>query len=345
MALQDELLSAGEREKDLQRQLLQTQLCVEQQAEQLKELQQKQSKQQSARGTGTAMGAEAAQRLQQQFEAAAAALVTAQQRMAAQESDLQHLRQQMQTAAATDAHGKGSTASPWSAAVATAAGQMSPFAAVALTQPSAEASGFSALDPDLFSALPSPMGPLPPTPGSGASFWLGSTRGFGARDTAAGVVTGSSKVRVAAGASGATAGGGAGWPAGQRNEPVIHGVDTHGGGGVAVMAAQVLGNTGSIRGTRGCQGRYQSLSSLRNSLEEANLLLGSPRPGSPSLQQQGRLHVGKGREQGEMRCSLFEARLVYVWSASCISSRSRVVQLTVFGDTSCQACGSLICLC
>jgi hypothetical protein len=201
--------------------------------------------------------------------------------------------------------------------------------------PSVGASGLSglSLEPELLSGLPSPLGKMPPSFGSGASFWLGSGRGFAGselppagaagRDATGryGGTTAASPAAAAAGAEpgvvdaedwshrlglsspphGVAAAGSrmrglvtfAGRPlsasadaaladAGSSRSPGQHGAGAAraaaAGGSVAALAAHVLG------------GRHQQrshLSSLRSSLESANLLLlGSSAVQSPRRRRQ-----------------------------------------------------------
>jgi hypothetical protein len=328
LVLQEQVLTAANREWELQRQLLQAQLRLEQQAE-------------TAAAAVPVLALPpppAAADAQQQADTHAvnAALARAQQQLQAQEAELQLLRQQLRAAQdRADA----------AAAAGVAAGGVPQQQQQQQQPPSLEASGLSglSLDPDLLSGLPSPLAKLPPSFGSGASFWLGSGRGFAGSELpaagaagkdAAGRYEGTAALTAAAAAAGRVPGGidaedsshglelssprhGAA-AAGSR----MRGVVTFAGrplsasadaavadpgsscspgrhassdaaaatvGSVAALAAHVLG------------GRHQQqrshLSSLRSSLESANLLLlGSSAVQSPRRRQRQQQQHELGRD-------------------------------------------------
>lgn len=354
------MLAAAERERELQRQLLQAQLRLEQQAE-------------SAAATpvlalpappGVASAAQhAAHGLQQQAEAQAAALATAQQQLQAQAAELLLLRQQLKAAqdradaaAAAAAAAVPAASGSNAAAAATAGAADAPQHLSGVSQqqqeqqqppPSLEVSGVSgiSLEPELLSGLPSPLGRMPPSFGSGASFWLGSARALGGNElpAAAAATTGASG-HVAAGAAGrygdtsaaAVAAGGALRgngaedvhaldPESPRSNRAIpgsrmRGVVTFAGRPLSASADAALATNGSGSPGRpevgsssgpalsssvaalaahvlGCRHQHQQqrshLSSLRSSLESANLLLlGSSAVQSPRRRQQQQQGLG-----------------------------------------------------
>jgi hypothetical protein len=192
-----QLAAAGDRERELQRKLLQAQLVCEELGEQLRTQRQAAAAASSIKagaaddssrqdGGGTGVDAVAAQALLQQRDAANAALAEVQGQLQAQAAELQQVRQVLQkaevTAAAAAAAGSGSGVvagrdgnggvRPHLLVLQEQQG-LQPAAAAAAGEPS----GSSWLDPDWHSALPSPvLNKLLASPGSGASFWLDSAR-------------------------------------------------------------------------------------------------------------------------------------------------------------------------
>jgi hypothetical protein len=205
----DQLGAAAERERELQRKLLQAQLMYEEQAEQLRK-QQQANKVLQAAAAAAAHGAAASQEpptghgssgvgvrsvsqgeegvvqvLLQQRDAANAALGEARERLRAQEMELQQLRNVLQ--AAGGRHGAGAAAANADSSMSGAGLRPPPLALQGLQQQqqqqqdaaavAGEPSGSSWLGADWQSGLPSPtINKLLATPGSGASFWLDSAR-------------------------------------------------------------------------------------------------------------------------------------------------------------------------
>lgn len=336
-SFKEQLVTAGYRERELQRQLLQAQLMFEEQAEQLRVQEQatkalqaaaaaaadaedrsRQQAQAAGRGAG---GAEHAvvQALLQQRDTANAALAEAQDRLLAQEAELQQVRKALARAQAAAAHmstagssrdaagvpgavsaggGGGSGARPPALALqgnqqVQQAGQQGQQHTGAQEPPAAagEPSGSSWLDPDWQSALPSPaLNKLLQSPRSGASFWLDS-----ARDISEPHLQQGSPPAAAAGQQlqqqRPQSGRDSRHPLSLSADSGLMGLGAVGaakGAGVAALAAQLLNREAS------------NLSSISNSLEDAALvMLGSP--GSPRaasrLQQQRQQETGQQMQQ------------------------------------------------
>lgn len=205
----DQLGTAADRERELQRKLLQAQLMYEEQAEQLREQQQAIKALQAAVATaapGPVSDAPAGQSgsgvrvekdgqgeegvvqvLLQQRDAANAALCEARERLRAQEAELQQLRNVLQAAGGRQGGGGAAGAANAGASVSGTGMKPPPLALQGLQQQqpqqdaaaavAGEPSGSSWLGADWQSGLPSPtINKLLATPGSGASFWLDSAR-------------------------------------------------------------------------------------------------------------------------------------------------------------------------
>jgi hypothetical protein len=168
----EQLVAAGDRERELQRQLLQVQLRLEEQADAARQ------QQQQALSHGSAADEATVQVLLQQRDTANAALADAQDRLLAQDTELHLLRQALQRASHAPQPLDGAAGASQAPA---AAARPPPLALGALQlraqqqQQAAvgERSGSSWLDGLDLASPASLVGKLPPTPGSGASFWLG----------------------------------------------------------------------------------------------------------------------------------------------------------------------------
>jgi hypothetical protein len=320
----DQLVAAGDRERELQRKLLQAQLMFEEQAEQLRAQEAAAKALQvaaAAVGSGGERQSEHVQRgaddgvvqaLLQQRDTANAALAEAQDRLLVQEAELKQVRQALQRAQAAAVAGGGSGHA--SAAAAGSAGQCGSARPPPLalqeqqrqaSQPAGaqgppltaagEPSGSSWLNPDCQSALPSPaLNKLLPTPGSGTSFWLDSTRDHSEQHLQAASPSGDGQQQRQRPRSGRSSRHPLSVSADSGLMGMMGAVGAARGAGVAALAAQLLNYEAS------------NLGSISNSLEDAALvMLGSPPSPRPSSrlqpQQQGQQGEGPRQQQQQMR--------------------------------------------
>lgn len=285
----EQLAAAADREHELQRKVLQAQLMCEKQAQQLR-----QQQQQAAKNDGSSPDRIEArvQDLLQQRDTANAAFAQAQEKLRAQDAQLQQLQQ-----ALLDAKAAAGTSAAAAAAAATVRVCADPSSSSSPSRPpalmlhelpqqqqqsqgrhaadqtpaaaAAEPSGSSWLYPDWPSALPSPaLNKLLATPGSGASFSVDSAAGVTGRP--AGVVQQQQLPR--------SRHQGSRHPLSLSADSGLVGlagaVGAARGAGVAALAAQLLNR------------EAHNLGSISSSLEDAALvMLGSPR-GSSRLQPQ-----------------------------------------------------------
>lgn len=355
--MQEQLLAATERERDLERKLLQAQLRLEQHAEHMAATAAAvvpAAAGQSGHSSNNRAGSkvDAAGQQQQPVDAATAAVIQAQQQLLqAKDAELQLLRQQQATAeskaeagaAATAgaqqpvpqqvSHGSsaaGTTSQP-AAAVGGDGSRVPLLALGSLNTPpvsSTEPPGLS-LEPELLSGLTSPLGQLPSSPGSGASFWLGPIRGFTEQGAVAAAAGDATALHPGSTAAAATAGSKAGDSSRRKVErdargegaedladlellPSARSTRTRGfatfaGRPLSASADAALGTSSSPAAAAGSQAaasgvaalaaqvlkgqRWSNVSSLRSSLEEANLvLLGHSSLTSPHRQPQPSSH-------------------------------------------------------
>jgi hypothetical protein len=321
----DQLVAAGDRERELQRKLLQAQLMFEEQAEQLRAQEAAAKALQAAAAAAGSGGEQQSEHLQrgaddgvvqallQQRDTAAAALGEAQDRLLAQEAELQQVRQVLQRAEAAAAAGDGSRHVTAAAAGSAGQGGSARPPPLALqeqqqqqqrqaSQPAGsqgpsltaawEPSGSSWLDPDWQSALPSPaLNKLLATAGSGASLWLDSARDHSEQAASPNGGDGQQQQRQQ---QRPLSGKSSRHPLSLSADSGLMGaMGAARGAGVAALAAQLLNRGAS------------NLGNISNSLEDAALvMLGSPPSPRPSSrlqpsQQQGQ--QGAGQQQQQMR--------------------------------------------
>jgi hypothetical protein len=361
-----QLAAAADRERELQRKLLQAQLVCEKQGEQLRTQRHAaaaaaasstkpgtagdSSRQDDGGGSGE--DALAAQALLQQRDAANAALAEARGQLQAQAAELQQIRQALQRADAAAAaaggsagddvagRGRNSGVRPLPLVLQGQQGQ-DPAAAAAAGEPS----GSSWLDPDWHSALPSPvLNKLLASPGSGASFWLDSAREHSTDHQ------GPPAAAAAGGAVGANAAGTAPSQQLHRHRSSRHplsfsadsgllsmgAVGVARGAGVAALAAQLLNREAT------------NLGSIRDSLEDAAGVLrgsssspNSPRPSSrlqhhirnEAHQQQRQQQQQQDQQVRELAAALVAAEAVGERQRAVISAlRQEMEELQAAGE-------------